>query len=1216
MTDPDLELPADVAALVADVVDEFQARQDAGKNPEPEEYAARHPEIAAKLRRILAVMRLAAPPLKQAEPPGILGDFQLGREIGRGGMGVVFEAEQISLGRRVALKVLPFAALADSKMLQRFKNEARAAAALDHPHIVKVHAVGQDRGVHFIAMQFIDGRPLSELIRDRRGETAPRPSVHPGASTVTNAVAHALADTAPIARGSTSRSRGDAAYFRQVAEWGIQAAEALEHAHSMGVVHRDVKPGNLLLDKNGQIWVADFGLAKLAASDGGVTASGDILGTLRYMSPEQAGAKHGLVDARTDVYALGATLYELLTGVPAVDGDDKAEILRKIAFEEPVALRKLNRSIPADLETVVLKCLATEPGERYATAGELADDLRRFLAGKATLARPITVRQRLGRWVRRHPRRAAAGIFLVLVLVSGAWAVDRTRLTAEVAARGAADDADGLKARGRYSEALAEARRAAASLPTWGSRHLRRRVAELEADLILLNELESAHIARVSGHRVGSETGSSAMASQYTSAFSRYGVDLVGDDEETVVLVLRGRSVVREASAALDDWGMWEQDPALSARLFRIAEAIDENPTGLMARARTALKQRDLPGLRRLAEEAEGPVGSPIEQVYLSDVLWYLDRIDEAANLLMAGLRHHRDNFLLNNLAGEMLCRSGQKAKAIPYFMVAAALRPDLPAPALNLAGALGETDRPNEAELILRDIIRVHPDFALAQVSFGKVLSQSGKPDEAEAAYRRAIEIGPDLVVAHENLAAFLSNHGRHAEALPFAQRARELEPHSPLTTTNLGVILTRLDRASEAEPFLERAVALGPTEPNVHANLGSALARQKKFVEAETEYRTELGLNPRHANALAGLAQVLAQQGRFADAEPYFRQTAESRSTDPTAWIELGNNRKAQARLDEAEAAYRKAADVGPKNAEAQYALGMFLKDPRSRPAEAEPFLRRATALRPTYAPAFYNLGDTIQELDRPAEAEAVYRQCLALSPEFAEAHCNLGGALQAQGKLSEALAELRRGHELGTRRNGWKFPSAQWVAEAERLVALEAELPEVVAGRRKPVAPREYVNYANVALMTGRVAAAAKLFSSAFAAEPAVADMPGVRYNAACAALRAAAAPTPERPLTEADRARLRAQAQNWLVAELARLQQAAARPKAGPMVANTIRHWNQDPDLSSIRDPDPLAALPAAERKSWQRFWAETARLVGPGEPPREPGPRPREILSKS
>ncbi len=278
-------------------------------------------------------------------------------------MGVVYEAEQISLHRRVALKVLPFAAVADPRHLQRFKNEALAAASLDHPHVVKVYGVGCERGIHFIALQYVEGRSLAELIRERRDGPATVPAPVE-VQDPTRTLAPEATDDAPTAAqksavgAGSSRTPADSAYVRRVAEWGIQAAEGLEHAHGLGIVHRDVKPGNLLVDERGELYVADFGLAKLAA-DPGMTGTGDVLGTLRYMSPEQADAKHDLVDHRSDVYSLGVTLYELLTLTPAFDGTDRQDILSKVTGSDPVSPRKLERHIPRDLETVVLKA----PGE-------------------------------------------------------------------------------------------------------------------------------------------------------------------------------------------------------------------------------------------------------------------------------------------------------------------------------------------------------------------------------------------------------------------------------------------------------------------------------------------------------------------------------------------------------------------------------------------------------------------------------------------------------------------------------------------------------------------------------------------------------------------------------------------------------------------------------------------------------------------------------------
>jgi tetratricopeptide (TPR) repeat protein len=224
-------------------------------------------------------------------------------------------------------------------------------------------------------------------------------------------------DTAPVAALSTQRGGPKGrAFYRTVAQQIAEAADALEHAHQLGIVHRDVKPGNLIVDTAGKVWVADFGLARFGP-DAGLTMSGDLLGTLRYMAPEQVLSHHGLVDHRADVYALGATLYELLTGRPAVGGTERADILRTIAFEDPTPLRKLERTIPAELETITLKCLAKNPAERYATAGELAEDLRRWLGHQTIKAKPPTLRQRAAKWGLRHKALVRSMLAALLVAV-------------------------------------------------------------------------------------------------------------------------------------------------------------------------------------------------------------------------------------------------------------------------------------------------------------------------------------------------------------------------------------------------------------------------------------------------------------------------------------------------------------------------------------------------------------------------------------------------------------------------------------------------------------------------------------------------------------------------------------------------------------------------------------------------------------------------------
>jgi serine/threonine protein kinase len=432
---PDLEDPRVIEAL-----DEYLAALEAGHRPNRQAFLARHTEVATALDECLEGMDIlhgadsasslpgAGAGLELSGQPGTpLGDFRILREIGRGGMGIVYEAEQLSLGRRIALKVLPFASTLDTRQLQRFKNEARAAAHLHHQHIVPVYNVGSERGVHFYAMQYIEGQSLAEVIKELRPRRGPGKAATPGATgspqeSAVSCLPRSAADTVAdsVAALATAYSKNSAQFHRTVAGLGVQAAEALEHAHQYGVVHRDIKPANLLIDGQGQLWITDFGLARFP-TDAVLTQTGDLVGTLRYMSPEQAAGQRLPLDHRTDVYSLGATLYELLTLQPPFDGADRQVLLQQILHDEPRPPRALDKAIPPELETIILKALAKAPHERYATAGELADDLSRFLENQPIRARRATWAQRARKWSRRHPSVVVATVLLCVLTAVGSW---------------------------------------------------------------------------------------------------------------------------------------------------------------------------------------------------------------------------------------------------------------------------------------------------------------------------------------------------------------------------------------------------------------------------------------------------------------------------------------------------------------------------------------------------------------------------------------------------------------------------------------------------------------------------------------------------------------------------------------------------------------------------------------------------------------------------
>jgi serine/threonine protein kinase/WD40 repeat protein len=488
------ESDASQCELIDQLAEDFVARYRRGQRPTLQEYLDRYPALADDIRALFpALVEMeqvkeggdegAAPPAAARPTPQQVGDYRIMREIGHGGMGIVYEAEQVSLGRRVALKLLPPHVAGDSQALERFRREARASARLHHTNIVPVFDVGQDAGTCYYAMQFIQGQSLDQIIDELRRlrKESPGEERQPGQDATTVAAAAlgrqgdasrpgvdqlaqslltgrfsvdmalltppsdqgavavaspegqsvANAPRSPVARDSDTPSSGTISaavlpghtglssvrtdrhhYFQSVARIGWQTANALAYAHVRGIIHRDIKPSNLLLDTAGVVWITDFGLAK--TQDNALTTTGDVVGTLRYIAPERL---QGESDERADVYGLGLTLYELLVLRPAFADHDRLRLVDRIKHQEPARPRALDRHIPRDLETIVLKAIHKEPRRRYKTAEAMAEDLRRFLADEPIKARRTSRLARLRLWGRRHPALAALLVLLALVAV-------------------------------------------------------------------------------------------------------------------------------------------------------------------------------------------------------------------------------------------------------------------------------------------------------------------------------------------------------------------------------------------------------------------------------------------------------------------------------------------------------------------------------------------------------------------------------------------------------------------------------------------------------------------------------------------------------------------------------------------------------------------------------------------------------------------------------
>ncbi|MCR9294503.1 MAG: serine/threonine-protein kinase [bacterium] len=362
-----------------------------------------------------------------------LGEYELICELGRGGMGVVYKAHERKLNRDVALKILPPFSVPNRTQVDRFELEAKAAASLNHDHIVPVYHIGEEDGTRYFAMKLIDGDPLSVVVRSARLAVQSSSKSRPkGSSTTVRTRAERtdkhdlqidLSSDYFLASATEGTPKSTMKLAKLVALIGVQTAQALHHAHERGVVHRDIKPSNLIIDKQQKVWVTDFGLAQLQSSPA-LTQTGDIVGTLRYMSPEQASGRRNFVDNRTDIYSTGITLYELLTLRPACRGKTVPEVLREITFELPTPLRKLNPGIPRDLETIIQRAIERNPNDRYPNAQALAEDLQRFLNGKRLNTKRFSAWKRTRDWLYERPVVSGVigigGLSMLCVLVMGA----------------------------------------------------------------------------------------------------------------------------------------------------------------------------------------------------------------------------------------------------------------------------------------------------------------------------------------------------------------------------------------------------------------------------------------------------------------------------------------------------------------------------------------------------------------------------------------------------------------------------------------------------------------------------------------------------------------------------------------------------------------------------------------------------------------------------
>jgi serine/threonine-protein kinase len=1102
-----------------------------------------------------------------ADLPRVPG-YEVEAVLGRGGVGIVFRARHLRLNRTVALKMLLGGDYAGSRELARFQREAEAVAGLRHPNVVQAHDIGDCDGRPYFTMELVDGGSL----------------------------ARKLAGTAQPAR--------------EAAQLAATLAGAVQAAHASGVVHRDLKPANVLLTADGTPKVTDFGLARRLEHDAGLTRTGVVVGTPSYMAPEQARGQAHAIGPGVDVWALGAILYELLTGRPPFKGETAAETVHQVISQEPVPPSRLNPKVPRDLETICLQCLQKDPGKRYRTAAGFADDLERFLKHEPIRARPVGRLERGLRWVRRRPAAAAllsaVGLFVAAGTV-GAWSVYQQRTAAHTRQALADQEVRGIleRARGpleggwqavdlaRVAEAVSEADRAVNIAHSGGASAAVQEEAEAfqhdatgrlerakKNRALLDTVLEVSVTSEIRGYTTDQVDRVLALAepsadAQYAAAFRDWGLDVGGTPEAEVVARLRQEpdAVIQELIAALDAWMLerraLRRPEAEWRRLFRVADRLDHGAQsrqlrGLLAAASSQSAATEA-GLQEMRKDIDPRTEPVLTVVLLSQVCAAAGDTAGAEAVLRHAATVRPDQVVLLNELAKHLDRpqDSRLEEAIGFHRAARARRPSL---GLALSWALNRAGRLAQGEEVLRELALQQPGNLSVYFCLGSNLVDQGKYAEAAEAYRKAVVLKPDFAEAYSNLGNTLSELRKYGEAEAVLRQAIGHKPDLAPAHMCLGVALYGQQRYGEAEAALRTAIGLKPDFAEAYCNLGHTLRHQGRRDEGEAAYRTAIDLNPRLAVAHVILGGALLERGKSGDAEAEFRKAVELKPTFFRTYYHLGNALLQQRKHVEAEAAYRKAIE-----------------------------------LKPDFAEAYLNLGTALQEQGRHAEGEAAYRKAVELKPDFAEAYLNLTLALMRRAQFREAATLLKKCAGLVPSGTPHHDEVQRRLRVCERFVTLDARLPAILSGMEKPAGAAEQIEFALLCLLKKLPAAAAHLYAGAFAVQPQLAEDPrtGHRYRAACAAaLVGCGRGEGGADLSDAERARRRAQARQWLRADLdawsKKLAGGPAADRAGAQ--ELLASWREDPDLAGLRDPDALEKLPPAEREDCRALWGDLAALL--------------------
>jgi len=978
---------------IAEILWGFCEQRDAGDSVDPEQLLRDHPDLAPELRiRLLAldvVDRAAAEPWSP-DIPASIGEYRVRREIGRGGMGVVYEAEQESLKRRVALKVLSLGMTGTPHAIKRFQREAQAAARLHHTNIVPVYGLDQHAGQWYYSMELVDGPPLGRVVDDLRDAS--------GAPTEEGLarVAEGLSEESARLIGSGT---GERAYFVRVAEMFAGVADALELAHQENIVHRDIKPSNLLLDADGVLKIVDFGLAQILSDGPSMTVTGDLLGTPAYMSPEQAMAKRMEVDHRTDIYSLGATLYEVLTLQRPFDGKTLQEVCSQIMTKEPEPPRRVNARVPRDLETICLKAMEKDRDKRYQSARVFARDLRLYAEGGAIFARRIGLLGRSWRRVKRHKVRSALVAAVVVMGVTGSiFAVEAHRV--EVAR--AAERYILLCGKG-YGEVVRHGSHIRGRpLPAVGST----RAVDLFTEAIeLLPDRPEAYLGRALITERDTEKRLADVEAALRRGLSRRSYHLIRAD--VFRAASRGDDMTLELKLAGTSAQATPLDLVVEGRISRLSGRIEDAESFLS---------------RAIGESEEG---SSIRFLAYGERRWAREALGDL------------DGTLADLLA---VSAAGDRSAATRLHLASVWQR-------------LGRTPKANETRADLLQNLRASEDHMEWQYAIGAalrhpqntewgyttsfeaverfpassrlaaihavVLGDLGRHGDAIRESERAIRLDPDDTFARAMRADALVGAGRYTDALAAAQQVHRLDPSR--CRCQLSIILAMLGRPAEALAEIEAQMQRDPTHVHGQNALGRVLKRMGRNEDAIRAFRRCLDLDPSHAEATLGLASALVNLDRDKEALAVCDAAIKQRKHGSAVGCFLNcraNALRELKRFDEALEAYNRAAKHLPESWELFCERGVLLLI-LNRPQDALKDQDAALRILDTPDAVFNRRSDALTALKQHEAALVDAELACNLMPEWSETQTRRGAALTNLGRFDEALKAFEKALSLTSKK-----------------------------------------------------------------------------------------------------------------------------------------------------------------------------------------------------